>query len=87
MNDDIVVQLPLWPDPILCGEETGKQGLSSTSKNLHTHWQHPDQLPASITQSPTIMRILDLKVAVREAIGSLDWGRLHPIRGTRPSGI
>jgi len=80
MNDEIVVQLPLWPDPILCGEEAGKQDLSSNSKNLHTCWQQSDMLPVSVTQSPTIMRILEL-------IGPLDWGHLHPIRGTRPSGI
>jgi hypothetical protein len=69
MNDEIVVQLPLLPDAVFCCAESGKQALSHTSKNLHMHWQHPDKLPDCITQSPTILRILDL-------IGPLDWGHL-----------
>ena len=35
MNDEIVVQLPLLPDAVFCCEESGKQALSRTSKNLH----------------------------------------------------
>ena len=66
MNNEILVQLPL-----LCLDwfhaEPGKPCLSRRSPNLHDHFCHPERLPASITQSPTIMRLLDL-------LGPLDWG-------------
>lgn len=60
---DIVVQPSLSPD----GELTSKS--ATFSRNLRTLWQSPDRLPASIAQSPTAMRILDL-------IGPLHWGDL-----------
>ena len=69
MNDEIVVQLPLLPDTVFSCAASGKQAVSRPSTHLREHWQHPDMLPATITQSATLLRILDL-------IGPLDWGHV-----------
>ncbi len=63
MNHQILVQLPLFPEPDLTRAEPEKHG---NFINLHDAWQHPECLPTYMTRSPTIMRILDL-------IGPLDW--------------
>ncbi len=65
----IVTQLPLW------------SFLSSDAKtpekqpDLHTLGQHPDQLPACVSASPTILRCLEL-------LRPLDWAHL-PERNVR----
>lgn len=56
----IETQLPLWPFV----PETLK--TSEKPPDLHTLWQLPQYLPRCVTDSPTIMRSLDL-------LGPLDW--------------
>lgn len=73
MNDSILVQQPLFPDILLLRPEPRK---TSPTPTLHDHWLRQDALPAEITQSPTIMRILDL-------IGPLDWSHF-PERDLKP---
>ena len=74
MTHPILAQLPLWPKPDLTCVEPGKQG---DFINLHTAWLHPEHLPAYITQSATIMRMLDL-------LGPLDWDHV-PERDLKPT--
>ena len=57
----ILAQLPLWPDGLLPPKK------AENKPNLHTFWQHPEQLPSAAADSPTVRRCLDL-------IGPLDWG-------------
>ena len=57
MNYQILVQLPLFPEPDLTRAEPEKHG---NFINLHDAWQHSECLPTYMTRSPTIMRILDL---------------------------
>lgn len=73
MNAQIVEQLPLFSEPVVACAQPGK---SSTSSNLRRAWLHPEHLPSYITQSPTIMRVLDL-------LGPLDWEHF-PERDLKP---
>jgi hypothetical protein len=60
LDASIVTQLPLWtPAP-----ETQK--TSEKPPDLRTCWELPQYLPRCVTDSPTIMRCLDL-------LGPLDW--------------
>jgi hypothetical protein len=65
----MLTQLSLWPDGALPTSPPTKTGSSCTSPTLHDHWLHQEQLPPSITDSPTILRILNL-------LGPLHWERL-----------
>lgn len=38
-----------------------------TSTDIHAWWQHPELLPSLVSETPTVMRSLEL-------LGSLDWG-------------
>lgn len=58
----IVTQLSLWPFT----PETQKP--SEKPPDLHTLWELPQYLPRCVTDSPTIMRCLDL-------LGPLEWAR------------
>jgi hypothetical protein len=55
-----IVQLPLFPEALL----PPKTGLKPPS--LHTYWLHAHALPPGASDSPTILRCLDL-------LGPLDW--------------
>ena len=66
MNSLIVDQLPLFSELRLYTPEPVKTGLSP---NLHDFWLHPEHLPLGASQSPVIMRLLDL-------FGPLNWGGL-----------
>lgn len=59
-DQPIVAQLPLWPVSLWPPKQ------AENKPNLHTYWQHPEQLPAWVTTSPTIMRCLEL-------LGPLHW--------------
>jgi len=61
MDEPILGQLSLWPDGLVV--DPAPQ-LSQQSPNLHTYWRNPDLLPALARQSPTVMRCLDLQVAL-----------------------
>jgi hypothetical protein len=56
----IVTQLPLWP----FSPEAQKTSVKPC--DLHTLAQLPQHLPACVTDSPTVMRCLDL-------LAPLDW--------------
>jgi hypothetical protein len=60
-DPSILTQLPLWPDGLLPPKR------AENKPNLHTFWQHPEQLPLAAAESPTVRRCLDL-------LGPLDWG-------------
>jgi hypothetical protein len=60
-DPSILAQLPLWPDGLLPPKR------AENKPNLHTFWQHPEQLPSAAADSPTVRRCLDL-------LGPLDWG-------------
>jgi len=59
-DESIVTQLPLWTFPLDSSQTPEKQ------PDLHTLWQYPEHLPACVTNSPTIMRCLEL-------LSLLDW--------------
>ncbi len=80
MTESILVQLPLLfaPDaPEAPHAKPMKTCLARAALNFHAAWLHPKHLPAYITQSPTVMRILDL-------IGPLDWEHF-PERDLKPT--
>jgi hypothetical protein len=59
-DSSIVTQLPLWPFV----PETLR--TSEKPPDLHIAWQLPQYLPQCVTDSPTVMRCLNL-------LGPLDW--------------
>ena len=63
MTEPILVQLPLL---VLPETPCTKPMKTCPALNLHVAWLHPEHLPPYVSQSPTVMRILDL-------IGPLDW--------------
>ena len=60
-DDSILVQLPLLPASSLPPKKAENQ------PNLHTYWQHLENLPIWVRQCPTAMRCLEL-------FGPLHWG-------------
>lgn len=77
MTEPILVQLPLFSAPDTACATPMKTCLTHAAPNFRKAWLHPEQLPVYITQSPTVMRILDL-------IGPLDWEHL-PERDLKPT--
>lgn len=55
-----VTQLPLFPESLLPSKAPRKR------PSLHTYWRSPQDLPAFVRDSPTIVRLMDV-------LGPLDW--------------
>ena len=60
MDVSIVTQLPLWTFPL------GRSKTLEKPADLHTLWQFLQHLPPVVTDSPTVMRCLEL-------LAPLDW--------------
>jgi hypothetical protein len=60
-DPSILTQPPLLPDWLLPPKKP------ENWRNLHTFWRSPERLPTCVTDSPTVMRYLEL-------LGPLHWG-------------